>query len=218
MSRHTDWGGPAALTGLIGGIAGGLRLAEHPYPRPGASAPEIRRFFAGDRRARCAARVLVAGQAVSSAGLAALTFSVTDLAARSGRDAHADDTKLAAAVGGTVATASLATSAALTAALTSRAHRPDAGMARLHRLAFLTGGLSHGVGFGLLVGALGAAGLRTGELPRPLARAGLAAAIPNLLAPLYLIDARAAYAIPAGRFPGLLVSAIAGVRLARRAS
>ena len=36
---------------------------------------------------------------------------------------------------------------------------------RMHRGAFLAGGLTHGVGFGALVGSLAASGLRSGELP-----------------------------------------------------
>jgi hypothetical protein len=73
----------------------------------------------------------------------------------------------------------------------------------------------HTVGFGVLVGALGLAGLRTGELPRPLAVAGLASAATSLLSPLYFLAEPAGWFIPAGRFSGLLVSGIAGARLAR---
>jgi hypothetical protein len=72
----------------------------------------------------------------------------------------------------------------------------------------------HTVGFGVLVGALGLAGLRTGELPRPLAVAALASATASLLSPLYFVAEPAGWFIPAGRFSGLLVSGIAGARLA----
>jgi hypothetical protein len=82
----------------------------------------------------------------------------------------------------------------------------------LHRRAFLAGGPTHGVGFGLLLGALGLA--RGGDLPRPLATAALAAAIPNLLSQLYLLAEPAGLLIPLGRFPGLVISGIAGARLA----
>lgn len=75
--------------------------------------------------------------------------------------------------------------------------------------------MAHGAGFGLLVGALGLAGLRTGELPRPLTLAGLASSAAGLLSPLYLVAEPAAWFIPVGRFSGLLVSGIAGARLAR---
>jgi hypothetical protein len=59
--------------------------------------------------------------------------------------------------------------------------------------------VAHGVGYGLFVGALGMA----------------ASAGSNLLAPLYMIAEPAAVSIPAGRFSGLLVQTVAGVRLAR---
>jgi hypothetical protein len=79
----------------------------------------------------------------------------------------------------------------------------------------VAGGPVHTVGFGILVGALGLAGLRTGELPRPLAVAGLASAAASVASPLYFLAEPAGWLIPAGRFSGLLVSGIAGVRLAR---
>lgn len=44
----------------------------------------------------------------------------------------------------------------------------------MHTWGFIGGGRVHGAGFGTLVGALSLAGLRTGELPRPLALTGLA--------------------------------------------
>jgi CHASE2 domain-containing sensor protein len=81
---------------------------------------------------------------------------------------------------------------------------------------FTAGGPVHGVGFGVLIGSLGLAGLRTGELPRPLALVGLASAAAGSLSLLYFVWEPAAWFIPAGRFSGLLVSGIAGVRLARR--
>jgi hypothetical protein len=43
----------------------------------------------------------------------------------------------------------------------------------------------------VLTGALALAGLRTGELPRPVAIAGLASAASGLLSPLYFLDERA---------------------------
>ena len=113
-------------------------------------------------------------------------------------------------------TASLATSALLSAALTGGRGEQEASAAALHRLMFAAGGPVHGAGFGVLVGSLGLAGLRTGELPRPLALAGLASAAAGSLSPLYFVWEPAAWFIPAGRFSGLLVSGIAGVRLSRR--
>ena len=74
----------------------------------------------------------------------------------------------------------------------------------------------HGAGFAVLVGVLGLAGLRTGELPRLLAVACLASATAGLLSPLYFVTEKAVWFIPAGRFSGLVVSGIAGARLGRR--
>jgi hypothetical protein len=101
--------------------------------------------------------------------------------------------------------ASLATSALLGAALTGGRGEQEASAAALH-----------GAGFGLLVGSLALAGLRTGELPRSLALVGLASAAAGSLSPLYFVWEPAAWFIPAGRFSGLLVGGIAGVRLGRR--
>jgi hypothetical protein len=40
-------------------------------------------------------------------------------------------------------------------------------------------------------------------------------AVPNLVSPAYLLWPPAVWAIPGGRFPGLIVTALAGVKLAR---
>ena len=148
-------------------------------------------------------------QLVSASSLARFAVSVARLAARSGRGSRGLQTAALAA-------ASLATSALLSAALTGRRGEQDASAAALHRLMFAAGGPVHGAGYGVLVGSLGLAGLRTGELPRPLALDGLASAAAGLLSPLYFVAKPAAWFIPAGRFSGLLVSGIAGVRLGRR--
>ena len=117
--------------------------------------------------------------------------------------------------GGGLAAASLATSTLLTEALTGRRGEQDASAAALHQLKFAVGGPVHGAGFGMLVGSLGLAGLRTGELSRTLALARLASAAVGSLSPLYFVAEPAAWFIPAGPFSGLLVSGIAGVRLSR---
>jgi hypothetical protein len=103
----------------------------------------------------------------------------------------------------------------MSAALTGRRGREDDSALRLHRRAFLAGGPAHGTGFGLLLAALGIAGARTGRLSRPLTRASLASGVAGLLTPLSLLAEPAVWLIPAGRFSGLLVSAVAGTRLAR---
>src|SRR6266511_1800376 len=90
-------------------------------------------------------------------------------------------------------------------------------VAKLARREFVAGGPVHGVGFGVLTGVLALAGLRTGELPRTVAITGLVSSGSSLLSPLYFVWESAGWLIPAGRFLGLLVSGIAGVRLARGA-
>jgi hypothetical protein len=202
--------GPLAGVSFVGGVAGAMALADSPYPRPGSEPAEFRRYFRGSSGA---ARLSVVGQLVSASSLARFAVSVARLAARSGRGSRG--LQAAALAGGGLAAASLATSALLSAALTGRRGEQDASAAALHRLMFAAGGPVHGVGFGVLVGSLGLAGLRTGELPRPLALAGLASAAAGLLSPLYFVAKPAAWFIPAGRFSGLLVSGIAGVRLGR---
>jgi hypothetical protein len=212
-----SFGDPGALSGVlaggsfVGGVAGAMALADSPYPRPGSEPAEIRRYFRGNAGA---ARLSVVGQLISAASLARFTASVARLAARSGRGSRG--LRAAALAGGGLAAASLATSALLSAALTGGRGEQDASATALHRLMFAAGGPLHGVGFGVLVGSLGLAGLRTGELPRPLALAGLASTVAGSLSPLYFVWEPAAWFIPAGRFSGLLVSGIAGVRLSRR--
>ena len=203
--------GPLAGVSFVGGVAGAMALADSPYPRPGSEPAEIRRYFRGSSGA---ARLSVVGQLVSASSLARFTVSVARLAGRSGRGSRG--LQAAALAGGGLAAASLATSALLSAALTGRRGEQDASAPALHRLMFAVGGPVHGAGYGVLVGSLGLAGLCTGELPRPLALAGLASAAAGLLSPLYFVAKPAAWFIPAGRFSGLLVSGIAGVRLGRR--
>jgi hypothetical protein len=195
---------------FIAGIAGARARSEHPYPRPGSSGADVRRYFTQPSHAP---RVSIAGQLISAASLARFTASVAGLAGRAGSGSRA--LQAVAVAGGAVATAGLAGSAVTAAALTTdRSDNPD--HARLlARRAFLAGGPIHGVGFGLLVGVLGVAGLRTRELPLPVALTALASVAPNLLGPLYLLAEPAGWFIPAGRFPGLIVAGIAGARLSR---
>jgi hypothetical protein len=206
----------AALSGLtsgvafLAGVAGSMALSDAPYPRPGSDPDTIRRHFHGDRGP---ARLSAAGQLLSAITLARFTASVAQLAARAGRGSGA--LRAATIVGGATAVGSLAASSMFTAALTTDRALDDDQAVALHRHAFLAGGVAHGVGFGLLVGALGLAGRRTGVLPPPMARAALGSAAAGLLSPLYLVAEPAAWFIPAGRFSGLLVTGVAAVRLAR---
>jgi hypothetical protein len=208
---------PGALSGalagvsFVGGVAGAMALADSPYPRPGSEPAEIRRYFRGNAGA---ARLSAVGQLISAASLARFTASVARLAGRSGRGSRV--LRAAALAGGGLAATSLATSALLSTALSGRRGEQEASAAAMHRLMFAAGGPVHSAGFGMLVGSLGLAGLGTGELPRQLALAGLPSAAAGLLSPLYFVWEPAAWFIPAGRFSGLLVSGIAGVRLGRR--
>jgi hypothetical protein len=213
---HGDRG---ALSGLlagvsfVGGVAGAMALADLPFPRPGADPAQVRKYFAQD--AGRPARLSAAGQAISAAALVRFTASVAKLAHRAGLRPPALP---AAVAGGGLAAASLATSAVTHTTITLlKEEDDDDRAAALARRAFVAGGPIHGVGFGVLTGVLALAGLRTGELARPVAIAGLASAALSMLSPLYFVWEPAGWLIPAGRFSGLLVSGIAGVRLARGA-
>ena len=209
---------PGAISGAVVGVsfmtglAGAMARSEYPFPRPGSTGAEIRRYFTQPSRAP---RISIAGQLISAAALARFTASVTRLAGRAG--AGSSPLQAVAVTGGAIATAALTASAVTAAALTTnRSEDPDRAV-HLARRAFLAGGPIHGVGFGLLIGALGLAGLRTRELPRAVALTALASVPPNLLGPLYLLAEPAGWFIPAGRFPGLIVAGIAGTRLSRPA-
>ena len=204
--------GPLAGLSFVAGVAGALARSDYPYPRPGADPAQVRRYFT---QPSGAPRLSVAGQLLSAAALVRFTATVAELAGRSGPGAGR--LRAAAVAGGGLAAASLATSALCAAALTGRGGEQEASAVALHRRGFLAGGPVHGAGFGLLVGALGLAGRRTGALPRPLRIAALASAAAGLLSLLSFVAEPAAWLIPIGRFSGLLVSGIAGVRLARGA-
>jgi hypothetical protein len=208
---------PGARSGIlagasfVAGVAAAVALSDAPYPRPGSEPADVQRYFRDNPRA---ARISVVGQLVSAASLARFTASVARLASRSGQGSR--QLQAAALAGGGLAASSLATSALLGAALTGRRGEEESSAAALHRWGFAAGGPVHGAGFGLLVGSLGLAGLRTGDLPRSLALACLASAAAGLLTPLYFVAKPAAWFVPAGRFSGLLVSGIAGATLGRR--
>jgi hypothetical protein len=112
--------------------------------------------------------------------------------------------------------ATLAASALTSVQLTKSAADNAETALELHHRAFVAGGPLHGPGIGLLMGALGLAGLRTKSLPKWLSLASLATAATGLLAPLSLKVKPAVWLIPASRFPGLLLSGIAGVALSRQ--
>jgi hypothetical protein len=207
---------PGAVSGVlvgvafIGGVAGAIARSAYPYPRPGSSGEDIRRYFT---QPSGAPRISIAGQLVSAAALARFTGSVARLGGRAGSAAR--PLQAVALAGGGIATAGLAGSALTAAALTTDESEDPERALDLARRAFLAGGPIHGVGFGLLMGALGLAGLQTGELPRPVAITALASVPPNLLGPLCLVAEPAGWFIPLGRFPGLIAAGIAGARLSR---
>ena len=203
--------GPLTGISFIAGVGGAMARANGPYPRPWAQPSEVRKYFTENATA---ARLSATGQLASSLSLALFTASVARLAGRTGRGSGR--LQAMAVAGGTVASASLATSALCTAALSGRRGQQESTAAALHQRAFVAGGPVHGAGFGLLVGVLGMAGLRTGELPRALANVALGSAAAGLLSPLYFLARPAGWLIPVGRFPGLVVSGIAGARLSRR--
>jgi hypothetical protein len=205
-------GDPGALSGalmgvsFIGGIGGAMARSKLPYPRPGSTPKEVRRYFT---ESAGPARLSATGQLVSAAALARFTASAARLAGGSVA------LRAAAVAGGGLATASLGIAGLCAAALSGGAADDEARAVTLHRRAFLAGGPVHGLGFGVLLGAMGLAGRRTGELPSALTTAALAAAVPNILSPLYLVAEPAGWLIPIGRFPGLVIAGVAGGRLAR---
>jgi hypothetical protein len=205
---------PGALSGLVAGLSfiGGIGAANAlaPYPRPSATPSQLRQYFTQNPGPT---RLNAAGQAISALALARFSAAVARLAGRAGPGSRA--LRAAAVAGGALAAASLAASAACAAALSGPWGRRETSAAALVRREFLAGGVIHTPAFGVLLGALGLAGLRTGELPRPVAVTALASASACLLAPLYFVAEPLAWFIPAGRFPGLIVSGIAGVQLAR---
>jgi hypothetical protein len=211
-TRVAALGGPVAGLTFLAGVAAGMATATSPYPRPGAPTADVQAYFQGSGRA---ARLSVAGQLASAAALLPFTVAVTRLAGRAGPGSRGVQT--AAGAGGGLAVAALAVSAATSATLTGpRGARADTAR-RLHRRVFVTGGPVHTAGFGLLTAALGLAGRRTGALPAPLSAAALASGTAGLLSPLCLVAAPAVWLVPAGRFSGLVISGVSGVRMYRAA-
>jgi hypothetical protein len=202
--------GPLAGISFVASLVALNALSDVPYPMPGAKPAVIRRYFSQEHRA---ARLGAVAQLICAGSLACFTKSVASLAARAARGSGG--LRAASMGGGALATISLATSALTTMTLTTRRAQRDADANDLYRLMFLTGGPVHGVGLGLLVGSLGLAGLRTGELPGRLSKTALASSVAGVLSPLALIGKPGLIFIPLGRLSALAVSGIAGVRLAR---
>lgn len=201
------WSGPLTGVSFVAGLTGPMARSELPFPRPGADAAETRRYFA---QRSGAPWISVAGQLLSTASLARFSVLAANFAGRSGRGSGA--LRATTLTGGALAVASLGTAGVTAAALTGR-RGEQAEPVELARRAFIAGGPVHGVGFGMVVAGLSLAGLRSDALPRPLAIAGLASAVANLLSPLYLVTEPAGWLIPIGRFSGYVVIGIAAPRL-----
>jgi hypothetical protein len=202
--------GPLAGISFIAAIGGANALAEGPYPRPGTDPERVRDYFTENRGPT---RLSAVGQATSALSLVRFTASVARLAGRSGSGSRT--LRVAAVAGGAVAAASLVASAACTAALSGTGGQRADTATTLSRRGFLAGGVIHTPAFGILLASLGVAGLRTGEIPRPVAITALASAGSCMLAPLYLVKEPFGWFIPAGRFPGLIATGVAGAELAR---
>jgi hypothetical protein len=203
-------GGVLAGLGFFGGIAAAKATEKSPYPVPGSDPETVRKYFT---ESATSARMSVTGLAISTLALARFTGAVASLSGRNG--AGSGWLKAAALAGGTVAVATQTVSAAATALNTSKDNHPQT-TADLRHVSWLVGGPVHGVGFGLLSGALGLSGLRTGALPKPLSVAALVAAPIGILGPLALLKKEAAMALPIGHMLSLLVSGASGAALARR--
>jgi hypothetical protein len=210
---------PGALSGPLAGISFVASLvalnalADARYPIPGSDPSVIRRYFSREHRA---ARLGAVAQLTCAASLARFTKTVAGLAARSGRGSSR--LQAVSVAGGALAATTLATSALTTVALTTDRAEQDSDADALYRLMFVSGGPVHGVGLGVVVGSLGLAGLKTGELPRGLCKVALASSAAGALSPLALV-ARAGLAfIPLGRLSALAVIGVVGVRVARPAS
>lgn len=203
-----------ALSGLISGVTfvagvgAGVASSNAPYPLPGSDADKIRRYF---RDNASSGRLSAAGQLVSAATLAHFTTSVIRLTRRAAPTSRA--LPATALIGGISAVASLTASGLYAAALTTARSDSDAAAVAMHRRAFLAGGVAHGVGFALLVGVIGLAGSRTGDIPPAAGKLAIGSAIAGLLTPLYLVNKSLAWLIPASRFTGLIVTGLTAARL-----
>lgn len=202
-------GGLLAGLGFFGGIAATKATEKSEYPRPGTAPEEVQKYFT---ESTTAARLSVLGHAVSASGLARFTGTVAGVAKRSGKGSGA--LRAAAWTGGTFAVATQVLSASSTLLLTSKDNHLQT-TKDLREVSYHIGSHVHGVGFGLLTGALGLAGLRSGELPKPVAIASLAISPLTLLGPLTLLKKKTMIALPIGHLLSLIVSGTAGVALTR---
>jgi len=203
--RPSPVAGPLVGAAFLAGVAGGIAVADAPFPRPGADADALRAYYRGSP---AAARTSATGQLVSALALTRLTGAV----ARAARRTRARPRTLqgVALAGGALAATSLATSAVTAAQLTLTTGDED--LRRRARRAFAAGGPVHGVGFGLLTAALALTAHERDGLPRSAVATGIVAAAAGIASPLCWVHPSAAWLIPAGRFPGLVLAGVYGTR------
>jgi hypothetical protein len=200
-AARNRWPDPTAVTGalsgvlFVGALAGAMRLAKGPFPRPGTDPAAVRSYYTDSARA---ARFSAAGQLLSALSLAGFTASVAKAARTHRRRPRAMP------------------AAALThTALTLPSQRTDQDVARTAERVFNLGGPIHGVCYGLFTAVLTETGRDLGLLRRPTIIAGAVSAAAGLLTPTYYRWDDAGWLIPIGRFSGYTLSAILGIRLAR---
>lgn len=202
--------GPVAALSFVGGVAMATALSDAPFPRPGASPEQVRKYFDDNSGP---ARVSIAGQLVSAVALGTFAAALAKMAERSRAGATV---ATAARIGAAVTVSTLTASALASLQLTASGVAASSRAGTWHKAVFVTGGPLHGPGIGLVMAALGMFGLKTLRIPKWQSYAALGTAAAGLAAPLALVAQPVVWLIPASRFPGLLLSAAAGVALARR--
>jgi len=206
--RHHD-GPPLALVAaiciglLFGGIAIGVALGGV-MPLPYGPSAAIQQYVHGQPSA---IQVIAVAAFASSVPLAVYAATA---AARLRQLGAAASTATIALTGGAIAAAALG----LTGLLACTLSRPEIGgdtalVATLYYLVFLVGGAGHIVALGLLVGGMAL----SGQLPRRLARGGLAIAGLCELATLVLVWPDLGPILPVARLSALAWLVVAGARL-----
>jgi hypothetical protein len=188
--------GPVAAASFVAGVAGATALSDAPFPRPGSSRDQIRRYFSDNANA---AKVSIVGQLVSVAALGGFAAAVAKLA---GREDNAGAIRAAAIVGGALSVVTL-TASALTSLRLAEGEADDPNSAlRLYKRVFVTGGPLHGPAIGLLMLALGlAGGLHRGT--SPIVVTGRAGYRSRWVAGAHISQGRARSVVDSGEpFPG----------------
>ncbi len=207
VRRLAKWSGPLVGATFLSGVFGAIAIADRRFPRLGSADADVKQYYEANP---WSAIISAAGQITSAASLFAFALAVDRFATRVNSPASA---RVANAIGGGTAAIALGYSAASTARL-GAADRMDPGTAAmLSRRAFVAGGPVHGIGFGIMVGALTATGARSGVLTRPTATLGAVAGVAGISCPAYFLAEPAGWLIPIGRFSGLAFIALAGRKL-----